>query len=184
MKLNKIAFAIAFLCPSAAILADDISYTYVDGSVQYTDPKSGGSDLGYRLEGSLGLPLNFYGIARWEHMDLDDQPGDLDAADFGLGWHIGLGDTVHGLAELTWSDREVGLLDEDGYTFSVGTRIAPGDRWEFGAKVGYRDLESNLDGGYGEAYVLWKVWGILGLSARGEVAEEANRIGIGARISF
>jgi hypothetical protein len=178
-----LAFTLLTL-PLATVQADDISYTYVDGHVQQADPDFGDSNLGYRFEASLGLPLNFYGIASWERADIDDLPGDLDAADLGVGWHIGLGDTVHGLAELTWSKREVGLLDEDGYTLSVGARVAPGERWEFGAKAGYRDLDSNLEGGFGEAYVLWKVWGVLGLSARAELAEEANRIGVGARISF
>jgi len=172
------------LCAAGTAAADDISYTYVDGHVQQADPDFGDTNLGYRFEASLGLPLNFYGIASLERADIDDVPGDLDAADFGLGWHLGLGDTVHGLAEVTWTNRELGLFDEDGYTISLGARIAPGDRWEFGAKAGYRDLDDNLEGGYGQAYVLWKIWGILGLSARAELAEEANRIGVGARISF
>lgn len=164
--------------------ADDISYTYVEGTVQQADPEIGDADLGVRVEGSLGLLLGFYGFARWEDVDVDEIEGDLSASDLGLGWHIGLGDTVHGLAELAYSDRELGPFDEDGYTAALGVRVAPGDTWEFGAKAGYRDLDANLEGGYGEAYVLWKVWGVLGLSARAELAEEANRIGVGARISF
>jgi hypothetical protein len=184
MKPFLLWIALVLVAPIAPALAGDISYTYIDGEVQSTDPDFGPADIGYRLEGSLGLPLNFYAIAVWEQADTDDPGGDLDAADLGLGWHLGLGDTIHGLAELTWSNRELGVLDEDGYTASLGVRVAPGDRWEFGIKGGYRDLEENLAGGYGEAYVLWKVWGIVGLTARAELAEEANRVGVGARVSF
>lgn len=163
--------------------ADDISYTYLDGQIQSSNPEFGSSETGYRLEGSLGLPLNLYAIAVWEDADTSSA-GDLSAADLGLGWHLGLGDTVHGLAELKWSNREAGLFDEDGYSASLGVRIAPGERWEFGVKAGYRDLEDNLSGGYGEAYVLWKVWGVLGLTARAELAEDSDTVGVGARVSF
>lgn len=165
-------------------LAKDISFTYLDGTVQHTDPDLGDSELGYRVEGSLGLLLGFYGFARWEAVDFDDIDGDLEAADLGLGWHIGLGDTIQGLAELAYTNRELGPFDEDGYTVSVGVRFAPVERWEFGVKAGYRDLEENLDGGYGEGYALWKVWSVVGLTARAELTEEANRFGVGARLSF
>jgi hypothetical protein len=164
--------------------AKDISYTYLDATYQSIDPDFGSSDTGYRLEGSLSLLLGFYGFGRWESADIDDLDGDLSAADLGLGWHLGLGDTVHGLVELAYTDRELGPLDSDGYTVSVGVRFAPVERWEFGVKAGYRDLDRNLDGGYGEGYALWKVWSVVGLTARAEIAEDANRFGIGARISF
>lgn len=173
-----------FLATATPAFAKDMSFTYIDGTVQNTDPELGDSDLGYRVEGSLGLLLGFYGFGRWEAADIDDVEGDFQATDLGLGWHIGLGDTIQGIAELAYSDREVGPLDTDGYTASVGVRIAPVERWEFGVKAGYRDLEDNLDGAYGEAYVLWKVWGVVGLTARAELAEEANRFGVGARLSF
>ena len=176
-----LALALALASPA---LAKDISFTYLDGVVQYTEPDVGDSATGYRVEGSLGLLLGFYAIGRWESADIDDLDGDLEATDLGLGWHIGLGDTIQGLAELTYTDRELGPFDEDGYTASVGVRFAPVERWEFGVKAGYRDLDEVLDGGYGEGYVLWKVWGVVGLTARAELAEEANRVGVGARISF
>ncbi len=172
------------LLGAAPAQAKDISYTYVDGTYQSIDPDFGSSDTGYRIEGSLGLLLGFYGFGLWESADIDDLDGDLSAADLGLGWHLGLGDTVHGLVELAYTDRELGPLDSDGYTASVGVRFAPVERWEFGVKAGYRDLDRNLDGGYGEGYALWKVWSVVGLSARAEIAEDANRFGIGARISF
>lgn len=190
MNLSKPVMVTSLLALSCcamvteSTLADDISYTYVDGQVQNTDPDLGSADLGYRLEASLSLPLNLYGVARWQAADVDDVDGDLSGADLGVGWHLGLGDTIHGLAELTWTNRELGLFDEDGYTASLGVRVAPGERWEFGVKGGYRDLEENLKGGYGEAYVLWKAWGVLGLTARAELAEEANSVGVGARLSF
>jgi hypothetical protein len=174
----------ALLLGTSQVQAKDISYTYLDGTYQSIDPDFGSSDTGYRLEGSLGLLLGFYGFARWESADIDDLDGDLSAGDLGLGWHLGLGDTVHGLVEVAYTDRELGPLDSDGYTVSVGVRFAPVERWEFGVKAGYRDLDRNLDGGYGEGYALWKVWSVVGLTARAEIAEDANRIGIGARISF
>lgn len=172
----------AVWCP--AVLARDISYTYVEGIVQQVDPDGAGSETGYRIEGSLGLLLGFYGFASWESADLDGLDGDLESSDLGLGWHLGLGDTVHALAELAYTDREAGPFDEDGYTASVGVRVAPTERWEIGVKAGYRDLDRNLEGGYGQGYLLWKPWGILGLTARAELAEDGNRYGLGARISF
>ena len=60
--------------------AKDISYTYVEGTFQSIDPDFGSSDTGYRLEGSLGLLLGFYGFARWESADIDGLDGDLSAA--------------------------------------------------------------------------------------------------------
>lgn len=171
-------------CWSSAAAAKDISYTYVEGIVQQVDPDGADSETGYRVEGSLGLLLGFYGFASWESADLDGLDGDLESSDLGLGWHLGLGDTVHALAELAYTDREAGPFDEDGYTATVGLRVAPTERWEFGVKAGYRDLDRNLEGGYGQGYLLWKPWGILGLTARAELAEDGNRYGLGARISF
>ena len=185
LRLGVLAMVLAtFLPGSPLVQAKDISYTYLDGTYQSIDPDFGSSDTGYRLEGSLGLLLGFYGFARWESADIDDLDGDLSAADLGLGWHLGLGDTVHGLVELAYTDRELGPLDSDGYTATVGVRFAPVENWEFGVKAGYRDLDRNLDGGYGEGYALWKIWSVVGLTARAELAEDANRFGIGARISF
>lgn len=180
MTLLLAFFGTVLITPA---IADDLSFTYLDGQIQSTNPDSGSTETGYRLEGSLSLPLNLYAIAVWEAADTSTA-GDLSAADLGLGWHLGLGETVQGLAELTWSDREAGLFDEDGYTASLGVRVAPGERWEFGIKAGYRDLDENLSGGYGQAYVLWKVWGMLGLTARAELAENSDTIGVGARVSF
>lgn len=179
--VTALAYVLAAASPAQA---KDLSFTYLDGTFQYTDPELGDSEFGYRVEGSLDLLLGFYGVARWEAVDLDGIDGDLKATDLGLGWHIGLGDTIQGLAELAYTDRELGPFDEDGYTVSVGVRFAPVERWEFGIKAGYRDLEENLDGGFGEGYLLWKVWGVVGLTARAELAEEAHRFGIGARLSF
>lgn len=164
--------------------ADDLSWTYVEAVVQEADPDIGSADPGLRLEASLGLPLNFYAFGRWESVDIDAVDGDLSAADLGLGWHLGLGETIQGLVELAYTDREAGPFDDDGYAMAVGVRVAPGERWEFGAKAGYRDLERNLDGGYGEAYLLWKPFNLLGFVARAELADEANRFGVGARLSF
>ena len=181
--LGAAMMALALLAAPPA-LAKDISFTYLEGAIQYTDPDIGDSDPGYRVEGSLGLLLGFYAFGTWESADIGDLDGDLEATDIGLGWHIGLGDTVQGLAELAYTDRELGPFDEDGYTASLGVRFAPVERWEFGVKAGYRDLDRALEGGYGEGYVLWKVWGVLGLTARAEIAQETNRFGVGARVSF
>ncbi len=164
--------------------ADDISYTYIDATAQWSDPDIGDSSVGFRAEASLDLLLGFYGFARAETTDLDDVEGDLSGLDLGLGWHIGLGDTLHGIAELAYTDREAGPFDEDGYTAAVGVRLAPGDTWEFGFKAGYRDLDEALEGGYGEAYARWTLWGVVGLTARAELAEDGNRVGLGGRISF
>lgn len=175
----------AVLLMPASVMAKDISFTYLEGTANYADPDVGDGSTGYRVEGSLGLLLGFYGFARWEAVDIDElDSGDLESTDLGIGWHIGLGDTVQGLVELSYTDREAGPFDEDGYTASVGVRFAPVERWEFGVKAGYRELDDALEGGYGEAYALWKVWSVIGLTARAELAEEANRFGIGARISF
>ena len=78
------------LCLAGAMLiaparADDISWTYAEIHTQYVDPKRGGSDTGYRIEGSLGLPLGFHALARWEKASLDDVEGDLSGADLGIG---------------------------------------------------------------------------------------------------
>lgn len=178
------SLAVLALTTPLAASADDISYTYVDVSARYVDPDIGSSDTGYKAAASLGLLLNFYGFAQWETADIDNVGGDLEAADFGIGWHLGLGDTVHGLIEAAWTNRELGLFDEDGYTVNVGVRFAPGDTFEVGAKAGYRELDDNLSGGFGEAYLLWKLWGPLGLTANAELAEDANRFGLGARLSF
>lgn len=164
--------------------ADDLSFTYLELTARHVDPDFASSEIGYRGVASLGLPLNFYGFAQFETADLDNVGGDLNNSDFGLGWHIGLGDTVQGLVEAAWTNREAGLFDEDGYTVNVGVRVAPGDTFEFGAKAGYRNLDNNLDGGFGEAYLLWKLWGPVGLVANAELAEKANYYGLGVRLSF
>lgn len=183
-RFASVLLAATLLCQPLMVSADDISYTYLELAARHVDPDFAGTEIGYRGAASLSLPLNLYGFAQIESADLDGLSGDLKSSDFGLGWHIGLGDTVHGLVEAAWTNREAGLFDEDGYTVNVGVRVAPGDSFEFGVKAGYRDLDANLDGGFGEAYLLWKLWGPVGLVANAELAEEANYFGLGIRASF
>ena len=185
--MKKIIICIPFLAGlmfAQLAQGDDIDWTYAEAYLQYVDPKQGDSDSGYHLEASLGLPLGFHALARWEKAELGDLDGDLSGSNLGVGWHLGLGDTVMGFVELSYTNRELGVFDENGYTVNLGVRVSPLDRWEFGGRLGYRDLERNLAGGYGEAYALWRLWGPLGLTARAELSEEANRFGIGARLSF
>jgi hypothetical protein len=184
LRIPPVLMLAVGLLAAGPVLADDISWTYFEAAAQNVDPDVASSEIGYRFEGSLNLLLGFHAFARWEQADLDDVGGDLSAADFGLGWHFGLGDTAQAFVEAAYTDREAGPFDDDGYSTAVGVRLAPGERWEFGAKAGYRDLAENLDGGYGEGYILWKPFPLLGFTARAELAEDANRYGIGARISF
>ena len=184
MKKNRLGLLLALVAFATPAFADDISWTYAEAYLQYVDPKAASSDNGYHVEASLGLPLGFHAIGRWEKAELGSGEGDLTGSNIGLGWHLGLGDTLMGFAEVSYTDREAGIFDEDGYTVNVGVRVSPLDRWEFGGRVGYRDLEENLAGGYGEAYLLWKVFGPFGITARAELAEDANRFGVGARFSF
>ena len=136
-RLAALAGLLFFGLP-VVVHADDISYTYAELSVRQVDPDFGSSEIGYRGAASLGLPLNFYAFAQYESADIDNAGGNLDASDIGLGWHIGLGDTLHALVEAAWTNRELGVFDEDGYTVNVGLRFAPGDTFEFGAKAGRR----------------------------------------------
>ena len=159
---------------AAPAFADDISWTWVEAGYGYVDPDGLDGEDSFRLAGSLSLPLNFYAFAEWENADIDQLDAEISSADLGLGWHIGLGDLVQGLAEVAYVDREAGPFDDDGYAVNVGVRVAPGDTLEFGAKAGYRDLDANLDGGYGEAYLLWKFWGPLGLKFDAELAQSAT----------
>ena len=185
--MRKIIFCVTVLTGLLFVQAaqsDDISWTYAEAYLQHVDPKQLSSDTGYHLEASFGLPLGFHALARWEKAELGDLDGDLSGSNLGIGWHLGLGDTLMGFVELSYTDRELGVFDENGYTVNLGVRASPLDRWEFGGCLGYRDLERNLAGGYGEAYALWRVWGPLGLTVRTELSEEANRFGIGARLSF
>ena len=70
MKKNRLGLLLALVAFTTPAFADDISWTYAEAYLQYVDPKAASSDSGYHVEASLGLPLGFHAIGRWEKAEL------------------------------------------------------------------------------------------------------------------
>ncbi len=166
--------------------ADDISYTYVEGDFLHIDADGLDSEQGIGLQGSLSLGDHFYLTADYAQADIDlaSLDVDIESLDLGLGFHLGLGDLVHGLVEVAYASTEAGNADEDGYSVNVGLRFAATENIELGAKLGYADLGDNIDGGFGRFNLLYKFGRIWGVNFLADLEDDVKIYGVGLRASF
>lgn len=217
MKKRLMLAAVLAAAPFvASAQGNGLSYTYVEGgytqaNIDSDDDLLGDftADGGY-IRGSFELSPSFYAFGAYsqgkddDSVTLDFGGGDvvtfdvedeLKQAEFGLGYHMAMGEKVDFIGELAYVrlDEEFsisaeGETESDEFS-SKGGRAALGlrggsDTLEGWVKLGYIDLgevSGDFIGTAGGQYKFNKIWGIV---AEVEVIDDLSRFSAGVRASF
>ena len=180
---------ISLLALTAPVMADGLSYNYLDGSYQRVDVDSPNIDGdGFTIGGSVELGDNMHFFADYGSTDFDFGI-DINELAVGVGFHTDLTPTIDFVANIAYLRLDAdasgfSLADEDGFGAEIGVRAMASDRLELAGFIQYSDLG---DGGddtslRGEAWYSFAENFALGLNVG--VADDVLRYGIGARFYF
>lgn len=187
MKRSLITLALAAILSWSA-QASELSYSYVEGDYLHVngDADSGGdSDNGYGLRGSLNFgSSDFYGFGGYNRIELGYSTH-FDTAEVGVGYHYGLSERAHLIAEVAYANNDVEDFNVDTYRSSVGLRGLITDRLEGIAKVNYTDGSGLSGTASGTVGLLFKFNKTFGISGEVELFEQNVQIyTAGIRASF
>lgn len=147
-RASTLAIAIGLAVPVFA--ADEMSYTYLEGSYLDTEFDDGlavdGDGLG--LKGSVEISSNVFLTASYADQDFDFGV-DLTQWSVGIGAHTPLADNLDLVGQLAYIDAEVdtrfGSLDDSGYGLGVGLRSRLAEVFELEGGISYADLDDTGD---------------------------------------
>lgn len=183
MKRSIFALALAAALPLSA-QASELSYTYVEGDYVNVDSDADG----VAVRGSFNFGASdFYGFGGYGSVNLDNSNIDIDEIELGFGYHYALNDKSHLIAELAYTNDDVGPFSIDGYRTSVGVRTAFTDKVEGLLKANFSDVENNNNKGdfSGTAGLLVKLNNTWGINGEVEFAEHnVQTYTVGIRASF
>ena len=161
--------------------ASDLSYSYVE--LDYINVDGDADGLG--LRGSLGFgDSNFYGLAGYSTVEIDNTSIDVDAYEIGVGYYHPASDKADMIAELAYQNVEVLNFNADGYRVSGGFRGQLADNFEGLVKLNYvdgSDFNGDFTGTLGAQFKFNATWGITG---EVEFADGGQSYLVGARASF
>ncbi|MCK9564224.1 MAG: porin family protein [Bacteroidales bacterium] len=194
MDIKRVALACVFATASLGVMADQPSYTYVEGGYLRMDPDDISLDpTGYYLDGSIAIADNWF--LRGGYSDVDDSKGGLkveaESVDLGVGYKQGLGANSSFHLVASYLEGEVtargygsrAKVDDDGFALTAGLRSHVLANLELNADVSYVDVDdSGVDFGVG---AVWYFVPNIGLSLNLNVDDDSNSsFGAGVRLSF
>ncbi len=188
MKLGKVVIGTLMLAAAPlAAMADDMSYSYVDGAYVETDIDNGPTADGFALRGSAGFGANWFVFA--DYADQSVQGIDITSYDVGFGGHYAMTDILDVVGRVGYTKVELdaggGLnADDDGYLLDLGLRGRVGDAVELEGGVHYTDYTDGGDntGLYvGGRFHFNKTWA---LGAEYQSGDDADSILAYVRASF
>ncbi len=200
MKKNIFAFSFFVLVAGGANAQDSstLSHSYFD--LGYERVFYSG-DLGATLEDANGFDVelsaapteHFFLLADYHHAspDLVDSPGSVDTQDLRLG--LGANTLLGGMADIYFQagTRYIEIpaagnwdrLDDWGFYFEPGVRLAIFSSWEVYASLDYTRIdEQNLWGG--EVGSVFKFTDMLGVEISGRFEDNRSTLGIGGRLQW
>jgi hypothetical protein len=142
MRHATILGAIAALgMSSAALAAQGVDYTFVEGGYTYGEQAGGLMDgNGYRIAASLELPANLIVAASYRHMNYSGLP-DMKATSAGLGYKWVLGDSFDIISSISYERNELFGNHETGLGLQLGMRGRVTDKVQLSASLGYVDAD-------------------------------------------
>ena len=195
-KKSLLCLAAAATLSSGAAIADQPSYSYIDGGYARADIDDFGlKPSGIFLRGSTELGDNWFIQAGYESLDDDSGLIDVDADGYnlGIGFKTGLGDSSSFHITLDYVDAEVdvshdylgsGSADEDGYAIGLGVRGNVSENFELNARIDYVDFDIDDSTSYGIG-ALWNISDAFGIVLEYSADDDSNNeFRIGGRFSF
>lgn len=181
MKTKFLAIAFALLAPFA-VLADDVSYGYVDFSYQTGSVDPVDFD-GFRLD--LSYPINDNWFIAFDYTDVSFDPtGDFSDYSIAAGWHNEMFFATFG-----YETAEVTGFDDSGYALDFGLRSMVSENVELNAHLGYSDLgsfDTFMKYGFGG---VWMFGDNMGVSFNydlwsADTGGDLDSMGVGIRFNF
>ena len=137
---------------STPVLAEDMSYTYIQGAYIDTEIDERNFEVdgdGVAFSSSAALGDTFFLQADYATQEFDFGI-DLDQWAVGLGAHLPIASNVDLVGSLNYVraevDTNIGDLDDDGYGVAVGLRSRLTDYFELEGGMNYVDLNDTGDG--------------------------------------
>lgn len=169
----------------------DISYNYVDLSVQRIELDVPGADVdgdGIAIGGSFEIAEDWFVQAGYGTADFDFGV-DLDQFALGLGYRSAISQTSDVFATVSYLRADVsasgfGSADDDGFGISVGVRAMLTDVLELNGSIGYVDLDQGGDGTSISAGGLYSFTDTFALGLGIGFDEDVTSYGIVGRIYF
>lgn len=188
MKRSLLAMPLLAALPFAAIAADGLSYSYVEGGYIATDVDGPDAD-GWNVGGSGAISDNFHIFGSYSQQEIDDRRIGLEGIDFDQ-WHLGLGynhpiaTNTDLLARIAYDNYDLEGFDSDGYSAEVGVRSALTRNFEGYALAGYQDAD-RVDGDfYGRLGALVKFSPNWGATADVKFSDGDTQWFVGPRYTF
>ena len=176
MRKGLIAAAVAAALGPMAVLADDISYSYVDLDYLSVNPEGAPSEDGFGLAGSFSIADNIHLFADYAGLD------SLDQTSFGVGYHTN-GD-VSFFGNLSFvSLNPDGFPSEDGFGIEGGARGFFSDELEWQASVAYINVDSGDDTSFNLG-VRYHINDMASVGVFAGFGDDSNQYGVGLRYSF
>jgi hypothetical protein len=157
---SAIALAALLGLSTGAFAANDLSYTYIEGSYLDIDVDDADADGdGFGIAGSVALTELFHVFGSFASAELDGPMGfdvDFDTFEFGAGVNYPLGNNLDAVGRLSYLNLEVdvpgfGNADDDGYGLYGGLRGRLTAPVELEGGISFADLD---EGGDDTSFVL------------------------------
>jgi hypothetical protein len=160
MRKSLALSALASLAVAGPVLASDISYTYVEGTLigESIDDPSGDDDIegsGLGLTGSVELSKHLFGFmnlsgTEYEYKNFDDSDFSAGRLGLGIGLHFPLGKNLDlvgavSLQRLRLEDEFDNAINEQGHGWDIGLRGMAGQRLQWNVGLNYVDYGDDFD---------------------------------------
>jgi len=180
---------ILLLALSAAASAEDFSYDYLYMGYGTTDLDTVNIDgNGYTAGASLAFSDRVHGFVDYETAGLDFDI-DLNRWSAGVGYNTSMSDAVSLFARLSYEYVEIdspqaGAVDDNGYGFAVGARIAVGSKLELNGIAKYVDYTDGGEDTSIEVAALYEIVDALALGLSADWSDDISTYTFYGRLYF
>lgn len=195
---KQLLLALALAAAPFAASANDLSYTYVEGSLARMNlDLDGFGDVdfdGGQLRGSVKVADALYLFGGYGRVRNDDAGIDIDfnESQFGLGFRAPVGAGADFIAEIGLVRQEIKAVGErdhaDGGRLSLGFRGQSGGTLEGWVKGSYNDggdFDGDFSATLGAQLKFNPTWGLVAEIEHGDLGDlELTRYSVGVRASF
>lgn len=195
MRLRTALILAAIALPGQALAVDELNYSYVEAGYRIGEVDTSGQDVDFHKVGgtaSYELTENFalFGTGFVGEVETTDigAPRDIDTRELsaGLTFHTPVYDNIDLVVPMAIAyarTRAGSSIESDtGYSIAAGIRALLTENIEAGAAIQHVDIEDDEQSLTGNVRFHINEW--LSLSLDGEISDDVNRVGLGARYSF
>lgn len=186
----RVLATILALAASSPVIAQDISYNYLELTYSRTEIDAGFADVdgdGFGFRGSIEVGNMWHVFAGIGQADLD-QGVDYDQIVIGGGLHTALAQNMSLFLDLAYINLDAagpgGSFDEDGLGTALGLRMQLRPQLEVSGAISYTDLDdSDSETGIGGA--AWYEFNrMFAVGAEVGFADDTTEYGLGVRYYF